>query len=132
MSEENVELIRRADRAWNEVGPESIKQFWAEDGEWHDPPNLPDSRVVRGRDAIASYLTEQARVVGGMKTTLVDVRASGETVVIRVELTLHGPESGIDVPGEMGQVIEVVDGRIQSLRLFFTWEEALEATGLKE
>ena len=132
MSRENVELVRLASEAWNERGPESIKEFWAEDGEWHDPPNLPDSRVVRGRDAIAAYLTEQARVVGAMKTTLVDVRARDETVVIRVELTLHGPESGIDVPGEAGQVIAVVDGRIQSLRLFFAWEEALEAAGLEE
>jgi ketosteroid isomerase-like protein len=88
MSRENVELVRLASEAWNERGPESIKEFWAEDGEWHDPPNLPDSRVVRGRDAIAAYLTEQARVVGGMKTILVDVRARDETVVIRVELTL--------------------------------------------
>ena len=67
-----------------------------------------------------------------MESTLVDVRARDETVVIRVELTLHGPESGIDVPGESGQVIEVVDGKIQSLRLFFAWEEALEAAGLRE
>jgi ketosteroid isomerase-like protein len=132
MSEENVELVRRASDAWNERGPESITEFWAEDGEWHDPPELPDSRVVRGRTAIAAYLMDQARIVGGMKTTLVEVRARGETVVIRVEVTLHGPESGIYVPGEMGQVIEVVDGRIQSLRLFFAWEEALEAAGLRE
>lgn len=132
MSEENVELVRRASDAWNERGPKSIKEFWAEDGEWHDPPELPDSRVVRGRAAIASYLTDQATVVGGMKTTIVDVRARGETVVIRVEVTLHGPESGIYVPGEMGQVIEVVDGSIQSLRLFIAWDEALEAAGLSE
>jgi hypothetical protein len=66
-----------------------------------------------------------------MKTTLIDVGGAAR-VALRVELTLHGPESGIDVPGEMGQVIEVVDGRIQSLRMFFAWEEALEAAGLRE
>ena len=64
MSEENVELVRRAAAAWNEDGPESIERFWAEAGEWHDPSNLPDSRVVRGRDAVAAYLTDQARVIG--------------------------------------------------------------------
>jgi nuclear transport factor 2 (NTF2) superfamily protein len=74
MSQENVELIRRADRAWNEIGPESVKQFWAVDGEFHDPPNLPDARVVQGRDAVAAYLTDQLRVVGEMKTTIVDLR----------------------------------------------------------
>jgi ketosteroid isomerase-like protein len=132
MSQENVELARRAAEAWNEDGPESLRRFWAEDGEWHDPPNLPDSRVVRGRDAVAAYLTDQADAVGGLKFTIVDVRARGETVVLRVELTLHGPASGIDVPAEMAQVIAVADGRIQRVSTFFRWDEALEAAGLSE
>ena len=132
MSEENVELVRRTNKAWNEVGPASLKQFYAEDAEWHDPPNLPDSRVVRGRNAIAAHLTDQARVVGEMENTIVDVRERAGTVLLRIELTLRGPESGIHVPGEMAQVIEVADGRIQRSRMFFTWEEALEAAGLSE
>jgi ketosteroid isomerase-like protein len=132
MSEENVDLVRRATEAWNEIGPESIKQFWAEDAEWHDPPNLPDSRVVRGRDGIASYQDDQVGVVGRLKLTIVDVRARDEMVVQWVGLTVHGVESGVDVPGEMAQVYEVADGRIHRIRLFFAWEEALEAAGLSE
>jgi ketosteroid isomerase-like protein len=132
MSKENVELVRRATEAWNEIGPESIKQLWAEDAELHDPPNLPDSRVVRGRDAVAAYQTDQAGVVGRLKFTIVDVRARDEMVVQWVGLTVHGAESGVDVPGEMAQVYEVADGRIQRVRLFFAWEEALEAAGLSE
>jgi ketosteroid isomerase-like protein len=132
MSQENVELARRAADAWNEDGPESVRRFWAEDGEWHDPPNLPDSRAVRGRDAVAAYLTDQASVVGQMKLTIIDVRARNETVALRVEVTLHGPASGIDVPAEMAQVIEVADGRIQRVSNFFRWDEALEAAGLSE
>ena len=46
--------------------------------------------------------------------------------------TLHGSESGIDFPGEAAQVIEVADGRIQRVSMFFTWDEALEAAGLSE
>jgi len=132
MSEENVELYRRTIDAWNESGPGSARHLWAEDGEWHDPPNLPDSRVVRGRDAVAAYLTDQVRVVGMVKVTIVDVRARGETVVARMELTMHGSESGIDFPGEITNVVEVTDGRIQRIRMFFTWEEALAAAGLRE
>jgi len=132
MSQENVELVRRMYDAWNERGPESLQQFWAEDAEFHDPLNLPDSRVVRGRDAIAAYQTDQTRVIGDMKFALVDMRERGQTVVIRLELTVHGPASGIDVPGEIAQVVEVVDGRVQRMRVFMTWEEALEAAALSE
>ena len=69
---------------------------------------------------------------GRLKLTIVDVRARNETVALRVELTLHGPASGIDVPAEMAQVIEVADGRIQRVSNFFRWDEALEAAGLSE
>jgi ketosteroid isomerase-like protein len=129
MSRENVPLVRRAYEAWNEGGSESAKEFWAEDLEFHDPPSLPDPRVVRGRDAAAAYLTDQVSVVGDMKVTLVDVRTRGDAVVLRMELTLHGAESGVDIPGEIAQVVEVADGRLQRIRLFMTWEEALEAAG---
>ena len=132
MSQENVEIVRRAAEAWNEGGPESAKQFVAEDFEFHDPPSLPDPRVVRGRDAVAAYLTDQVKVLGDMKWTIVDVRARGETVVVRMETTFHGAESGVDVPGELAQVHEVADGRVQRTRGFLTWEEALEAAGLPE
>ena len=132
MSQENVEVVRRAIEAWNEGGPESAKRFWAEDFEWHDPPTLPDPRVVRGRDAAVAYLTDQRTVVGDLKVTLIDVRDRGEAVVLRIETTLHGAESGVDVLGEFAQMVEVADGTLQRVRLFMTWEEALEAAGLRE
>jgi ketosteroid isomerase-like protein len=132
MSQENVELVRRVYEAWNEGGPESVKQFAAEDGEFHDPPDLPDPRVVRGREAAAAYLADQVKVLGDMKFTIVDVRARGETVVVRMEFTVHGAESGADVPAELAQVVEIADLRVQRVRGFLTWEEALEAAGLSE
>ena len=132
MSEENVEIVRRAFEAWNEGGPEALKQFMAEEFELHDPPTLPDPRVVRGRDSAAAHLTDQVKVLGDMKVTIVDVRARGGTVVVRMEVTIHGAESGVDVPGELSQVSEVADGRVQQMRFFLTWQEGLEAAGLRE
>jgi ketosteroid isomerase-like protein len=121
MSEENVEIVRRAYEAWNQGGAESAKRFWAEDYEFHDPPNFPDRRVVRGRDAVADHLKDQTSVLGDLKVTIVDVRG-----------TAHGAESGVDVPAEATHVFEVAAGRLQCARMFLTWEEALEAAGLSE
>jgi ketosteroid isomerase-like protein len=132
MSQESVALVRQAFDAWNEGGPESAKQFWAEDFEWHDFPGLPDRRVVRGRDAVVAHLTDQLSLLGELKTTIVEMRSRGETVVLRTELTIHGAKSGVDFPGEVGQVWEVADGRVQRVRLFTTWQETLEAAGLRE
>jgi ketosteroid isomerase-like protein len=132
MSQESVALVRQSFDAWNEGGPESAKQFWAEDFEWHDFPGLPDRRVVRGRDAVVAHLTDQLSLLGELKTTIVEMRSRGETVVLRTELTIHGAKSGVDFPGEVGQVWEVADGRVQRVRLFTTWQETLEAAGLRE
>ena len=81
---------------------------------------------------MAAHLTDQAKVVGDLKLTPVDVRTQGDAVGLRLELTIRGAESGVDVPGEMAQVVEVADGRIQRIRVFMTWAEALEAAGLSE
>jgi ketosteroid isomerase-like protein len=132
MSRENVEVVRRAVEAWDVGGSESAKEFWAADIEWHDPPDLPDPRVVRGREAVAAYLTEQVNAVGDMDVTLVDARRRGGAVAIRLEITIHGATSGVDVPDEFAQVVDVADGRLRRVRLFRTWPEALEAAGLSE
>jgi ketosteroid isomerase-like protein len=122
----------RAFEAWNQGGAESAKRFWAEDYEFHDPPNFPDPRVVRGRDVVAAHLKDQTSVLGDLKVTIVDVRARDETVVVRIEASAHGAKSGVDVPVEVTQVFEVAAGRLQRGRIFMTWEEALEAAGLEE
>jgi len=98
MSQENVALVRQSFDAWNEGGPEPAKQFWAEDFEWHDFPGLPDRRVVRGRDAVVAHLTDQLSLLGELKTTIVEVRVRGETVLPRTELTIHGAKAALTFP----------------------------------
>ena len=57
-----------------------------EDVEFHDPPDLPDTRVLRGRDAVAAHLANQAEVIGEMKFTIVDVEERGRSVMLRMTL----------------------------------------------
>ena len=109
MSQENVELVRRAYEAWNEGGAEATQEFWADDVEWHDPPNLPDSRVVRGRTAVAGYLTDQVSVVGDMKVTPVDVRTRGATVALRTAVSEPAGEA-IGLDWRAGPAAIVADG----------------------
>jgi hypothetical protein len=77
-------------------------------------------------------LKDQTSVLGDLKVTIVDVRARDETVVVRIEATAHGAESGVEVPAEAAQVFEVAAGRLQRAWTFMTWEEALKAAGLSE
>ena len=129
MSQQEVEFARRAYEAWNEGGAESIKPYLAEDVEFHDPPDLPDGRVVRGRAAVAAYLASQTEVIGEMKFTIVDVEERERSVILRMKLDVEGAGSGVVLPGELNQVVEVADGRLGRVRGFFSWAEACEAAG---
>jgi ketosteroid isomerase-like protein len=127
MTKQDLQLARRAYEAWNQGGAESIKRFLAEDVEFHDPPDLPDGRTIRGRDAVAAYLASQTEVIGEMKFTIVDVEKRGRSVILRMKLDVEGGGSGIVFPGELSQVVEVADGRLKRVRGFFSWDEAREA-----
>jgi hypothetical protein len=61
-------------------------------------------------------LTRQTEAVGDWKLNIVDARERGECVVVRIELTVHGTSSGLDVPGDLMQVVEVANAKVQRVR----------------
>ena len=121
-----------------------VEALDAEGGEWDlvfEVVMLGVAEAHRGHEGVREELREWYETLGEVQVAISETRDLGERIVAIGRVRARGqesgapvefPESGIDVPGEMGQVIEVVDGRIQSLRLFFAWEEALEAAGLEE
>lgn len=53
MSRENVEIVRRANAAFNSGDATVFVEFWASDAELRDLANAPDqASVVKGRAAI--------------------------------------------------------------------------------
>lgn len=45
MSQENVEIVRRAIEVFNRDGPEAATTFLDPEIEWHDLPEQPDASV---------------------------------------------------------------------------------------
>jgi ketosteroid isomerase-like protein len=133
MSQENVELARKAIAAWNRGGPEAAKQFSAEDCEYHDPPTLPDAKVIRGRDAVAAHFAANAASVGEMRFAIREALSiRNDCVLLLMDLEVRGAGSGIDMSGSFAQLVEIANGELWRTRSFLSWEEALEAAGLSE
>lgn len=105
---------RPAYEAWNEGGAESIKRFLAEDVEFHDPPDLPDGRVIRGREAVAAYLASQTEVIGEMKFTIVEVEERGAQRDFANEAGCRGAGSGLVFPTSSARLCAALPLRVEA------------------
>jgi ketosteroid isomerase-like protein len=124
------ELAEAMYEAWNERGAEGLEEFLSDDCEWHDAPDLPDARVVRGREAIRELLHVWEEGGGGLRLKLEprELTSAGNRWVAVATALLAGDGSGaIMLNDEWCHVGDVRDGKVWRLRNFFSREQAIEA-----
>src|SRR6266576_4791356 len=80
MSQETVEVVRRAYTAW-ERGDYVPQEFWAEDLEWHASPDDPDTSATRGRAAVYTVLHEWLDHLGQYEAEFEFTDAEDEAIV---------------------------------------------------
>ena len=132
MSQENVEIVREANAAFNRRDLDHWIEFFDPEIEYHDTPEFPDGGMHLGREGfrrhVESYLDAWSDA-----SVEVDARAVGKQVVGRVRYTGAGMASGIEVETpEFGALYDFRAGRIRRVRQFTTYADALEAAGLRE
>jgi ketosteroid isomerase-like protein len=99
--------------------------------EWHDPPEFPDARIHRGREAVrqgvyeaTSDITEEWRVEPREFTPVGDK--------LFVECTMSGKSrQGIEMDFEIFMVWTFRDGLAIRQQQFFDRDRAVEAAGLE-
>jgi ketosteroid isomerase-like protein len=132
MSQENVEIVREANAAFNQRDLDHWIEFFDPEIEYHDTPEFPDGGMHLGREAfrrhVESYLDAWSDA-----SVEVDARVVGEQVVGRIRYTGAGRATGIVVETpEFGVLYDFRAGRIRRVRQFTTYADALEAAGLRE
>ena len=132
MSQENVEIVRRAIEAWTRHDLESTLQDVDPDVEldWSESVG-PESGVYRGIEEIRRFWQEWLELFVD-----IDVRAeafidAGEHVVVPNRTYLRGRD-GIEVDASSTSVFRLRGGKIVWNRLYQEKEAALEAVGLSE
>jgi ketosteroid isomerase-like protein len=131
MAQDNVEIVRRANRLSLAGSLDAIEHYLDPEIEWETRwPGLPP--VFHGRDGVKEWA---ARVVEPMqvKMLLVEARALDEQRVLAV-FRLHGQGRGSGVPTEMDvvDVYSLRSGMIFRRQTFYSEDEALKAVGLRE
>ena len=135
MSQENVEVVRRAYEAFNTGDISRWLEGWHPNAEMHGLPTLPDAQVYRGHAELRTWLKsilEGAEYFRVVPERFID---ADDFVLVPVQASAKGRGeclSGMTVEMRFGHVIEIRDGKIQCLRTHAAQDEALEAVGLSE
>jgi ketosteroid isomerase-like protein len=133
MSQENVDVIRRTVEAFNSEGPEAAgRRFFADDVEFHDPPDSPSPRVARGREEVRKQFTAFNETWEKHTTEPQEIRAVGADKVLLVSVEHFTGRDDIELQAPSASVFTVRDGKVICWEAFWDKGSALEAAGLRE
>jgi len=135
MSEENVEIVRRAFKAFNERDADPLHEVFTADVEF-GPVLLSgggvEAAVFRGHAGMTDFLEMQAETWERSVAKPVAIQDLGDQAVVEVHLDALGRASGVPVSRTSWNLLAFREGKIAAVRVYTTEEEALEAAGLAE
>ena len=129
MSQENVEIVKKAYRRLGERGVDSFLDFIHEDVEY-----LPveESGAVHGHEALRRYFVRWMEPWEEFHVRPTEFRESNEDVFIAFAMNGRGRGSGVEVAREGFRIWHFRDGRGARIEEYVDRAEALEAAGLSE
>jgi ketosteroid isomerase-like protein len=132
MSQENVEVVKRAVEAINQGDIEGYLACCTEDVQLVTP--VADiGGAYDGPDGIRRFFTDIRDAAPNFKIVVESLEAVGpDRVLGLMRVTGTGRASGIPIENPTGNVYDFADGRIQRTRIFFDRDQALEAAGLRD
>ena len=131
MSQENVELVRRANEAFNRGDIEEVLTYYAEDAEFEDLMNAPDlPRVVRGIQGVRQVLMTWAQAFDEFRAEIAEY-IDLEHHVVCVTDYYGKSRDGLTIQLRTGDLVEIRDGKFVRVTISYeSSEEALAAGGL--
>ena len=133
MSEENSEVVRRYFAAYDSGGLDALAEFWHPDIEWRAVEGyIDDVGVMRGPDAMRQYLRPWEETFDASRIEIEELTEAGDQVVALLHGfgRMKGSDAEIDL--RYAVVISIRDGKVASGREYSTYQDALEAAGLRE
>ena len=127
--EPDLEIAKRMFDAWNSGNVDRMTEFWSDDGDWiwEDAPEIPDARVVRGREQVEEHLRGVIGLMGEMEIKVEELVDLGDEVLAVIRFNVHGAQSGIELDVPSFQLLRFENGRVRRYRMFMDREQALRA-----
>ena len=134
MSQENMEVVKRAIAALNDHDVESYLAYCTADVQLETPVSSIEG-VYEGADGARRYFADIFEFDPDFRVTIERLEPiGGDRVLGFLRLNMSGRASGITLGGDIpsANVWDFTDGKIKRVRIFLDRREALEAVGLSE
>ena len=132
MSQENVEIVRRAHEVGAAQGFDAVADLFDPSIECIPPESSPTAGTFRGLDEIRALISEwrdHFEDFGFDPESLVD---AGDQVVVFGQQRGRGKTSRMNISESQAHVYTFRDGKIVRWQMFHDRREALEAAGLSK
>ncbi len=133
MSQENVEVSKRAQDAFVAGGIEAVVAFFAPDVVAYPFPEWVEESEYRGHDGLRTLMAVWTDNFDEFEFRAWEFREVGDRVLALGEIAGRIKGSGVPIRQPLGFVYDDFrDGLIGEACYFLTWNQALEAVGLSE
>ena len=128
-----MELLRRGIDAWNRREVDAWLDFAAPDIEWMPAgPAAVERTIYRGYDEVRDGTTAALETWEVFEFHEREVRDLGESTLWLGRVRMRGSTSKVELDQEFAIHSVVRDGKIALIHTFLSWQEGLEAVGLRE
>jgi ketosteroid isomerase-like protein len=132
MSQENVEVVRRALAAFNSGEIEQVLAIVQPDFEARIAPELsaePDT--YRGSSGLQRYFDSFREAFEEIRFEVEGLTDAGDSVVVGLRMTATGKMTKIPVEQRNAGVWTVVDGKVSRIETYVSLEDACRAAGVE-
>jgi ketosteroid isomerase-like protein len=132
MSQENLEVVRRAEEAIARRDIEALKLLMAPECEIRPLRAAVDSTVFRGPDAAAEWFVAQDEAWENLSAEVETFRHGSDWVLVFGSIQARGRSSGADLDVMSAGVWRLRDGLITAISVYTDRNQALAHLGLEE
>lgn len=119
MSEQSVEVVKRAYAAFADGDVPAVLAVFADDIEWHEAEGMLYGGVYRGGEAVVQNVFGPiSQDVEGFAVTPEEFMAAGDTVAVVVSYTGTGKATGKPLDLPVVHVWDIQDGKAVRFRQF--------------
>jgi uncharacterized protein len=132
MSQDNVELVRRAFHAHQRRDDEAVFPLCDPGIEIEDYPEMPSPTPYCGLRGVEEFFNDRRAVFPAQNVEVEEWIDAGESVIAVLHVRARGRQSGVPLDFRQAQVWTVQNGKLTRLRIYQEKVQALEAVGLRE
>ena len=134
MSQESMEVVRKALQAFVDGGLDAMAEFWDPDIHWRAAEGaVDDVGEMHGQVAVRRYVQDWIDTFDGFSVVVEELRDVGDDRVLGIQrLKGRAKLSGTETDLRYAVVSIVRDGKVVRGREYLSVEDALEAVGLRE